>query len=69
MSENKKTTLIHAGRNKEWTHGSVNPPVQRASTIVFDTVAEKHRAMVNRADKTLFMVAEELPPISHFRMQ
>ncbi|SHO56385.1 cystathionine beta-lyase [Vibrio quintilis] len=54
MSENKKTTLIHAGRNKEWTHGSVNPPVQRASTIVFDTVAEKHRAMVNRADKTLF---------------
>ncbi|CAM3585339.1 Cystathionine beta-lyase MetC [Vibrio aerogenes CECT 7868] len=54
MSENKKTTLIHAGRNKEWTHGSVNPPVQRASTIVFDTVADKHQAMLKRTDKTLF---------------
>ncbi|MGR5250807.1 cystathionine beta-lyase [Vibrio astriarenae] len=54
MSEGKKTTLITAGRDKQWTHGVVNPPVQRASTIVFDTVAEKQQATINRANKTLF---------------
>ncbi|MGF1696172.1 cystathionine beta-lyase [Vibrio lamellibrachiae] len=54
MSEGKKTRLITAGRDKKWTNGVVNPPVQRASTIVFDTVAEKNAAMLKRADKTLF---------------
>lgn len=41
MSEGKKTRLVTAGRNKKWTLGVVNPPVQRASTVVFDTVAQK----------------------------
>lgn len=54
MSEGKKTQLVTAGRNKKWTRGTVNPPVQRASTVVFDSVAEKHHATVNRANKTLF---------------
>ncbi|MDR9830420.1 cystathionine beta-lyase [Vibrio sp. FNV 38] len=54
MSEGKKTTLITAGRDKKWTHGVVNPPVQRASTVVFNTVAEKQQATINRTNKTLF---------------
>ncbi len=54
MSEGKKTKLITAGRDKKWTNGVVNPPVQRASTVVFNTVAEKNHAAVNRANKTLF---------------
>ncbi|MEH0666207.1 cystathionine beta-lyase [Vibrio scophthalmi] len=54
MSEGKQTKFVTAGRDKKWTNGVVNPPVQRASTVVFDTVAEKHHAMVNRANKTLF---------------
>ncbi len=54
MAEGKKTTLVTAGRNKKWTNGVVNPPVQRASTVIFDTVAEKNHAAVNRANKTLF---------------
>lgn len=54
MSESKTTKFVTAGRDKKWTNGVVNPPVQRASTIVFDTVAEKHHATVNRANKTLF---------------
>ncbi|MGR5351986.1 cystathionine beta-lyase [Vibrio sp. DNB22_19_2] len=54
MSEGKKTKFVTAGRNKKWTNGVVNPPVQRASTVVFDTVAEKNQAMINRANKTLF---------------
>ncbi|NMS57987.1 cystathionine beta-lyase, partial [Vibrio parahaemolyticus] len=44
MSEGKKTKLITAGRDKKWTNGVVNPPVQRASTVVFNTVAEKNQA-------------------------
>ena len=54
MSEGKKTKFVTAGRDKKWTNGVVNPPVQRASTIVFDTVAEKNQAMINRTNKTLF---------------
>ncbi|WGV99279.1 cystathionine beta-lyase [Vibrio sp. YMD68] len=54
MSKGKQTQLITAGRDKKWTNGVVNPPVQRASTIVFDTVAEKNAATLNRANKTLF---------------
>ncbi|MBJ7015525.1 cystathionine beta-lyase [Vibrio cholerae] len=54
MSEGKKTRLVTAGRNKKWTLGVVNPPVQRASTVVFDTVAQKNQAAINRANKTLF---------------
>ncbi|NRA53237.1 MAG: cystathionine beta-lyase [Gammaproteobacteria bacterium] len=48
------TKIVSVGRKKEWTNGAVNPPVQRASTIVFDTVAEMKHAIANRSDKTLF---------------
>ncbi len=41
MSEGKKTKLVTAGRDKKWTNGVVNPPVQRASTIVFDNRCRK----------------------------
>ncbi|MEZ8631138.1 cystathionine beta-lyase [Vibrio lentus] len=54
MSESKTTKLITAGRDNKWTNGVVNPPVQRASTVVFNTVEEKRKATVNRANKTLF---------------
>lgn len=54
MSEKKQTKLVTAGRNKKWTHGVVNPPVQRASTVVFDTVAEKNKAAQERQSSTLF---------------
>ena len=34
------TTLVTAGRRPEWTQGIVNPAVWRASTILYDSVAE-----------------------------
>ena len=43
MTERKKrlaTTLVEGGRRKEWRGRLVNPPVERASTILFDTVEE-----------------------------
>ncbi|MGF1748923.1 MULTISPECIES: cystathionine beta-lyase [Vibrio] len=54
MSESKITKFVTAGRDKKWTNGVVNPPVQRASTVVFNTVAEKNHATINRAKQTLF---------------
>jgi cystathionine beta-lyase len=36
----KATRLVGGGRRKAWRGRLVNPPVERASTILFDTVAE-----------------------------
>ena len=38
--KSKRTRLIEAGRRKEWRGRLVSPPVERASTILFDSVAE-----------------------------
>jgi cystathionine beta-lyase len=43
-SHKPETRLIGAGRRKEWTQGIVNPAVWRASTILFDSVADMHAA-------------------------
>jgi cystathionine beta-lyase len=40
VSDSPETHLAAAGRRDEWTHGIVNPAVWRASTILFDSVAE-----------------------------
>jgi cysteine-S-conjugate beta-lyase len=43
MSEDRKrqsTVLVEGGRRREWRGRLVNPPVERASTILFDSVAE-----------------------------
>jgi cystathionine beta-lyase len=39
-----ETRLVKAGRREEWTQGMVNPAVWRASTILFDSVADMHAA-------------------------
>ena len=36
----QSTTLVEGGRRKEWRGRLVNPPIERASTILFDSVAE-----------------------------
>jgi len=43
MSKKEKgaaTVLVEGGRRKEWRGRLVNPPVERASTILFETVAD-----------------------------
>ncbi len=60
MSANKKstkkreTTLVVAGRSKKFTQGSVNSVIQRASSIVFDSVQAKKQATINRGKGELF---------------
>lgn len=53
-SKNLDTTLIGAGRSKRYTHGAVNPVTQRASSLVFDSVADKKHATAQRAHGELF---------------
>lgn len=50
----KDTQLINAGRAKKWTGNVVNPPVERASTVVFDSVKEMKHATANRGNKVHF---------------
>ena len=50
----RDTQLIHAGRNKCYTGKVVNPPVVRASTIVFDTFAELKHATQHRGNRVPF---------------
>ncbi len=49
MSDKPDTTVVEAGRRPEWTQdgsgrGIVNPPVWRASTILYDSVADLRSA-------------------------
>jgi cystathionine beta-lyase len=41
--QGKATWLVEGGRRREWRGRLVNPPVERASTILFDSVAELER--------------------------
>lgn len=47
----KNTQLIHAGRSKQWTGSVVNPPLVRASTIVFETMQELREATKQRGNR------------------
>jgi len=61
------TTLVSAGRSKRYTQGAVNSVIQRASSLVFDTVAEKKRATAGRAKGELFYGRRGT--LTHFSLQ
>ena len=50
----KNTKLIAAGRAKKYTGYAVNPPLVRASTIVFDTFRELKQATLQRGNRVPF---------------
>lgn len=62
-----ETTLVHSGRGKRNTQGSVNPVVQRASSLVFDSLAEKKQATKDRAKGALFYGRRGT--LTHFALQ
>lgn len=53
-SSNIETKLVTAGRKSKFLKGSVNPVIQRASSLVFDSVKAKKYATANRAKGELF---------------
>ena len=54
------TQIVEGGRRSEWTHlggskgGIVNPPVWRASTILYDDVAALRAGVRTNEDGKLF---------------
>ncbi|NQY49194.1 MAG: cystathionine beta-lyase [Colwellia sp.] len=53
MIMKQDTKIVNAGRSAKWTKGVVNPSVTRASTVVFNTVAEMNHAVANRHNQTM----------------
>lgn len=53
-AEGAGTRLVRAGRRAEWTRGIVNPPVWRASTILYDDVADLRGATRGDTHHRLF---------------
>ncbi|TKD53178.1 cystathionine beta-lyase [Sphingomonas baiyangensis] len=50
----ERTRIVQAGRRSEWTGGIVNPPVWRASTILYDSVADLRAAAGRDTHHRLF---------------
>lgn len=67
MKKNLSTTLAHAGRNPRYTLGGVNSVIQRASSLVFDSVADKKVATRNRYKGALFYGRRGT--LTHFALQ
>ncbi|AKC60248.1 cystathionine beta-lyase [Blochmannia endosymbiont of Camponotus (Colobopsis) obliquus] len=73
--KNIETSLIIAGRNKKYTQGSINPVIQRASSIIFDSYYKKKQATNNctqnklcygrRGTLTHFALKEAMMQLEH----
>lgn len=61
------TSFVHAGRQKRFTQGAVNPVIQRASSLVFDSIADKKQATKNRTKGELFYGRRGT--LTHFALQ
>jgi cystathionine beta-lyase len=66
-AKNIETALISAGRDSRYTQGSVNSVIQRASSLVFESVEAKKHATANRANGELFYGRRGT--LTHFSLQ
>lgn len=66
-SKHIETKLVTAGRKPRFQQGSVNAVVQRASSLVFNSVKEKKDATANRANGELFYGRRGT--LTHFSLQ
>lgn len=65
--KNLSTKLVHTGRQKRYTQGAVNSVIQRASSLVFETLEEKKHATQNRYKGALFYGRRGT--LTHFSLQ
>ena len=61
------TQIVSLGRDKKYTKGIINPPVFRASTVVFDTMDDMRFAIKNKTNGELFYGRRGTP--THFSFQ
>lgn len=66
-SKHIETKLVNAGRKSRYLQGSVNPVIQRASSLVFESVQQKKHATANRAKGELFYGRRGT--LTHFALQ
>lgn len=66
-SSSLSTKLVHIGRQKRYTQGSVNSVIQRASSLVFENLAAKKEATRNRYKGALFYGRRGT--LTHFSLQ
>lgn len=66
-SNNIETKIVTAGRKSRFTMGAVNPVIQRASSLVFESVEAKKTATANRAKQALFYGRRGT--LTHFALQ
>lgn len=64
---NLETKFVHVGRKSRYTQGSVNMVIQRASSLVFPSVADKKHATKNRYKGELFYGRRGT--LTHFALQ
>ena len=67
QQHNLSTTFVHSGRKKRFSQGSVNPVLQRASSLVFDSIEDKKHATQHRAKGELFYGRRGT--LTHFALQ
>lgn len=67
QQHNLSTTFVHAGRKKRFSQGSVNPVLQRASSLLFDSIEDKKHATQRRAKGELFYGRRGT--LTHFALQ
>lgn len=67
QQHNLSTIFVHAGRKKRFSQGSVNPVLQRASSLVFDSIEDKKYATQHRAKGELFYGRRGT--LTHFALQ
>lgn len=64
---NLATQLVHTGREKRYTQGAVSSVIQRASSLVFDTLEDKKNAAQNCSKGALFYGRRGT--LTHFSLQ
>lgn len=65
--KNLSTKLVHTGRKKRNTQGAVNPVIQRASSLVFETLEEKNTLHKTATKEHYFMADVALSLIFHYK--
>lgn len=63
----RNTQFVHAGRHSRYTQGAVNPVIQRASSLTFNSVADKKQATKDRYNGALFYGRRGT--LTHFALQ
>ncbi|GIU53097.1 MULTISPECIES: cystathionine beta-lyase [Shewanella] len=61
------TQIVSVGREKKYSKGIINPPVYRASTVVFDTMDDMRFAIKNKTNGEMFYGRRGTP--THFSFQ